>query len=80
VDGAKLTGGQLGRGVAEGSRHQWLPTVKKRVASSGPGSSEQGSAWLMVGAPVDGSSGHTTWLPIGDGLPAHSGGRAVDVV
>jgi hypothetical protein len=54
--------------------------LKKGAASRGPGSSEQGSAWLAVGAPFNCGSGHSTWLLIGDGLPAHSGGRVADVV
>jgi hypothetical protein len=31
--------------------------VKTAAASGDPGSSEQGSAWLVVGAPVDGTLG-----------------------
>jgi hypothetical protein len=37
--------------------HWWLPAVKKAAASGGLGSSEQGSVWLAVEAPVDDGSG-----------------------
>jgi hypothetical protein len=43
--------------VAGGKWHWWLPAVKKAVASGGPGSSEQGSVWLVVEAPIDDGSG-----------------------
>jgi hypothetical protein len=44
-------------GMAGRRRHRWLPAVKKKAASGGPGSAEQGSAWLVVGASIDGGSG-----------------------
>jgi hypothetical protein len=48
---------------------RWLPAVRssrprKETALGGPGSSEQGSACLAVGALVNGGLGHSTWLLI----------------
>jgi hypothetical protein len=38
---------------------------------------QAGVSLLAIGALVDSGSGHSTWLLVGDGLPVHSGGRAM---
>jgi hypothetical protein len=49
--------------------------VKKAAASGGPSSSEQGSIWLVVEAPVDNGSGSASYGRGGGGGET-GGGRA----